>query len=165
MSRYNRIKICTKNLHEMTPENTGKKGICLACRKAYRRQWRLDHPGYNSKYYQDTKDRRNKLARERRKRNPDKVKQYYKVFMYGLSEKKYQEILGSQNGVCVCGKPFDQNHHKPCVDHDHKCCPGDRSCGKCVRGILGKSCNIILGYVEDSVDRLALLVEYFRRKQ
>lgn len=32
-----------------------------------------------------------------------------------------------------------------CVDHDHRCCPGDRSCGKCVRGLLCRTCNRIEG--------------------
>lgn len=29
------------------------------------------------------------------------------------------------------------------VDHDHACCAGSRSCGKCVRGIVCVSCNTL----------------------
>lgn len=31
------------------------------------------------------------------------------------------------------------------IDHDHKCCPGHRSCGSCVRGIVCRSCNLLYG--------------------
>jgi hypothetical protein len=30
----------------------------------------------------------------------------------------------------------------PPVDHDHNCCPGQRSWRKCIRGILCHVCNI-----------------------
>lgn len=34
------------------------------------------------------------------------------------------------------------------VDHDHKCCSGDKSCGKCVRGILCPGCNTGMHYYD-----------------
>jgi hypothetical protein len=47
-------------------------------------------------------------------------------------------------------------------DHDHNCCPGKYSCGRCVRGLLCRSCNLALGYLKDSPDRLLSLVNYLR---
>jgi hypothetical protein len=35
------------------------------------------------------------------------------------------------------------------VDHDHECCPAGRSCGKCVRGVICRRCNIAIGYLRD----------------
>lgn len=37
---------------------------------------------------------------------------------------------------------------KPHMDHDHGCCTGNYSCGKCLRGILCGSCNQVLRWVE-----------------
>jgi hypothetical protein len=34
------------------------------------------------------------------------------------------------------------------VDHDHSCCQGRRSCGKCVRGALCNRHNLYLGFIE-----------------
>lgn len=34
-------------------------------------------------------------------------------------------------------------------DHDHNCCPGYTSCGKCVRGLLCIACNKMLGHLEE----------------
>ena len=46
------------------------------------------------------------------------------------------------------------------IDHDHACCKGKTSCGKCVRGILCISCNATLGHAKDDMDRLKGLIEY-----
>jgi hypothetical protein len=43
------------------------------------------------------------------------------------------------------------------LDHDHACCSGDRSCGKCARGLLCSRCNFVLGWVEKDLTRLNLL--------
>lgn len=34
------------------------------------------------------------------------------------------------------------------IDHDHSCCPGNYSCGGCLRGPLCRAHNLLVGYVE-----------------
>jgi hypothetical protein len=49
------------------------------------------------------------------------------------------------------------------IDHDHSCCPGEGSCGKCVRGALCRECNQGLGNFRDDIDRLESAIAYLSR--
>jgi hypothetical protein len=151
-------------LHVQTRENTTPDGRCRECRRIAHLSWKRKHPEmmrkYLSEYNKKYRDRLNKNAVRRRKENPEKGKKYYRLWTYGLTEEQYEAILKAQHGICICGVDFDTNQHKPCVDHDHKCCPGNRSCGKCVRGILGRSCNIALGLLKDDYIRLERLARH-----
>ena len=79
---------------------------------------------------------------------------------YGLKPGQYQQLLDHQGGVCyIC-------HRKPgakrlACDHDHACCPGPVSCGKCVRGLLCRSCNRdVLGHLKDDPAALQRAIDY-----
>lgn len=49
------------------------------------------------------------------------------------------------------------------VDHDHACCPGDRSCGRCVRGLICMRCNAALGMLHDDLAAAQGIADYLRR--
>ena len=67
------------------------------------------------------------------------------------------ELLKARyNGMCWSCK----ENQATVVDHDHKCCPGKGSCGKCIRGMLCQDCNVGLGYFRDSVSRFTSAIEY-----
>ena len=75
---------------------------------------------------------------------------------YNISLEKYDEM---HNGGCeACG-----SKENLCVDHDHSCCPGEYSCGKCVRGMLCKACNIAEGWLDSDPQRAILLAQYMKR--
>ena len=48
------------------------------------------------------------------------------------------------------------------VDHDHRHCPGQLSCGLCVRGLLCSRCNIAAGLLLDDPGRAHGLGEYLQ---
>jgi hypothetical protein len=75
---------------------------------------------------------------------------------YGLSRAQYDSMLEAQGGVCaICkGAETDATRFRFSVDHDRKCCPTDRTCGKCVRGLLCNTCNRLLGMAADDPQRL-----------
>lgn len=71
---------------------------------------------------------------------------------YKMTIEQYDELFERQGGVCaICRVPAAEaakDNRKLCVDHDHSCCPGQRSCGKCVRGLLCNHCNPKLWVLE-----------------
>lgn len=79
-----------------------------------------------------------------------------KIAKYNLSSEQADYWLGIK--ACqACGTTT-----KLCIDHDHSCCAGSGSCGKCVRGVLCGNCNSALGHAKDSADRLQGLISYLQ---
>lgn len=80
---------------------------------------------------------------------------------YGLTLEDYEAHLREQDGICPgCGISAEQERIRFAVDHDHACCPGEGSCGQCVRGLLCRHCNFALGHVRDDSTRLRNLASY-----
>lgn len=71
------------------------------------------------------------------------------IIKHGLTQERYDAFLLAQNGVCaICKqKPKNNKFH---IDHDHRCCNTQYSCGKCVRGLLCGICNRGLGMFGDN---------------
>jgi hypothetical protein len=100
----------------------------------------------------------------RRAEEPERMKvlarRNYVKTMYNVDAATMESKLKSQGNKCdVCG----DNLTVPFVDHNHACCPGGKSCGKCVRGLLCRSCNMLLGFAKDDIDILTLAVKYLRK--
>lgn len=104
-------------------------------------------------YYAENKT----LVNERSKRNMQKKRDEDKDYnarhslwgKFGLTLEEYDARLAAQGGVCViCGKPPGKKRLH--VDHDRDCCPGDRTCGKCVRDLLCSGCNNGTGITDNA---------------
>ena len=77
------------------------------------------------------------------------------AYKYSLKISEYRDMIGS--GCESCGTT-----QSLCIDHDHSCCPGQGSCGKCIRGVLCRMCNIAEGAIT-SVTQLNGLLEYKKK--
>jgi len=76
-----------------------------------------------------------------------------------LTNEQYQNLVSKNDGICpICN--IDKAY---VIDHDHNCCPGNFSCGRCVRGLLCLHCNWLLGDAKDSVSTLSNAIEYLSR--
>lgn len=143
-----------------------RNGACRACVLARRREkyatdpaWREQKLKTNAKWaathpdYQASEEMRQRRARR------SNLWQNYRI-----REPEYEEMLQRQGGVCaICLRPPGV---KPLsVDHDHSCCKGKNSCGKCIRGLLCGRCNSAIGYLDDSTDALRRALAYIEERK
>ena len=137
--------ICTKckiekPLSEFTKRNT-KLGIQSECRECHRARC--------GEYRAAGRQRANNLFR-----------------LYKLTPEDYAAMLAECDGRCsICGIIPEQYGHMPplVVDHDHSCCPGESSCGKCVRGLICNSCNHGIGKFRDDPNALRAAADYVEK--
>jgi hypothetical protein len=78
---------------------------------------------------------------------------------YNISLDDYDSLWDAQNGRCAACLSLGADRSL-CVDHDHSCCPSDKSCGNCVRGLLCTRCNALLGSAQDEVNVLKGCLAY-----
>lgn len=143
-------QFCPKG-HDTAIVGRNKQGLCRGCarlnakiRYAARRELRA---AYHRLYYAANREQYRKRQRKNRR---------------GLTEDAFLTLLAAQDGRCanpgcetilVEGKALH-------LDHDHACCPGAKSCGKCIRGLLCNRCNLGVGLFYNDPDRLRGMAQY-----
>lgn len=131
----------------------GLKSICNTCRNRKRRE---NYPNEQQKLIDRQK--------QSRKNNPKKHRGYDMKKRFGMTWEDFDKRFAEQGFKCAgCGDiESGEKSGSWHIDHDHSCCPlpNRKTCGKCVRGILCKTCNLSLGQVKDSITRLRGLALY-----
>lgn len=74
---------------------------------------------------------------------------------HGTTLHKVLKLQGSD--VPECAVCFCDDRRRLNVDHDHRCCPGGRSCGECVRGLLCAGHNRVEGLLVTSANAARML--------
>ncbi len=154
---------CPKG-HEYSEENTytDKNGYkhCRTCARERMRESRPRGPGRGSKNKAKThcpqghSCRQCYLFRHR----------ILNVTKHGITPEQKSIWLEKNDFRCeICGLDFLDTKEKICIDHDHRCCPGNFSCGDCIRGMLCLACNRLLGDAKDNIPTLASAILYLDR--
>lgn len=141
--------------HEYTLENTYLYRGWKACRECNRHKALR----YKRRNIDSVRIKDRALQAERRK-DPKYLKHRLKK-KYGMTYEQREDLFISQGSKCASCETTETNQW--CVDHDHSCCPGQYTCGKCVRGILCNNCNTAAGLLKDSPGNARLLADYIEK--
>jgi len=158
----------------------GRGYTCKACSRERSVYWGATNRHRSAEvdrdYWQRHKGKKNAGRRARRRedtefveRDREKKRQHYQAnresilaerqaTKHGMTVAEFRERVENQKGCCaICGRPCE----RLAVDHDHACCPDrNKSCGKCIRGLLCTNCNTGLGMFADDPVRLRAAILY-----
>jgi hypothetical protein len=142
-------------------------------RREQRRRWRLANSEKSREYSrryreanlekeQERHRRRRAANREQERENqrryrarigPDGRRVQHWALNHGIQPEDWAVMWEAQDGRCyLCGD--EMAAAKAHIDHDHRCCPKDHSCGYCRRGLACGGCNRLIGLAGDDPDRL-----------
>lgn len=133
---------------------TGLMGYCRECNAAKSRAWKERNP--------------ERAAGHAANRTPRSTAERRRVGLwvyYRMTWDDYTRRLAEQGGrcaICLTDDP-DTKSDTFHIDHDHSCCAGHKSCGKCVRGLLCSPCNRGLGHMKDDPKRLIAAAKYLTK--
>jgi hypothetical protein len=129
----------------------GRQTVCLECAATPARQWAKR--GWTASDKQAWTTAHKALLNSR---NRDT----YLRKTYTISDQQFWMLFDVQNGkCCLCSRPARTKNLS--VDHDHKCCKGSVSCGRCVRGLLCGRCNTkLMPLVDHHLDVIHAAIEY-----
>ena len=123
----------------------GRSGRCKPCAAVKQREWSESEKG--KAYYKD-------------------YQFDYAIRQHGIEPTEYYAMLEQQGGGCAaCGTTDPGGRGRWQIDHDHSCCPKEKSCGSCIRGLLCWKCNYALGLANDDPDRLRKMIDYLEAAQ
>lgn len=118
-------------------------------------------------YYQANRREFILAATVRNQANPHRHDIYRKSHLkktYGISFEEFDALLVKQgNGCAICQTSVPGGKGTWHIDHDHSCCSGRKSCGKCIRGLLCQRCNAGLGHFGDNRESLRKAISYLEK--
>lgn len=175
-------KVCTKcnvekpvtDFYKNKQNPTGYLSSCKKCAEEYKRnnprskqyfsEYREKNRDRIREYHKDHYEENKESIREKQNQtySPEKTRARKLLSVYNITQDDYNAMLERQNHVCAICKGVNANGYSLYVDHDHSCCPGEKSCGKCVRGLLCMTCNFGIGNFKDSPALIDSAREYLK---
>lgn len=149
-------KVCTvcreqKPLDEFQPHirgAQGRRGQCRVCRNVYEAEWR-----------DKNREACRAAGRKYVANNREKQKNYNREFRTFFTPEVFAQRLAEQDNACaICHVDFETTDSMHIhADHEHRT-------GKS-RGVLCRSCNLGLGYFNDSTILFERAIEYLKKYQ
>jgi hypothetical protein len=142
--------------HDTFVTGRSKGGNCLKCSLERNREAYYDHieetKAKNTAWAIANPEKVKKIKDRWKRLNPMKMKNIKLRQRNGITLEYYDKLFKKQHGKCAICKVHRSKFDRAfAVDHDHNCCPGKKSCGKCIRGLLCFPCNTKLGIVENKL--------------
>lgn len=162
------MRTCTKckldkpldRFTKSTQTKSGYLGYCKDCDNLRKRASEAKLKEENPEAWKEKQDQYRKTYRNNHK---EKVaasdRRRSLIAKFGITPEQYDELLQRQNGVCaICDEAPGKRRFA--VDHDHSCCPTQKTCGLCIRGLLCSNCNTALGLLKEDRDRILKMIKY-----
>ena len=163
---FKRCSACTqvKPISEFDRNRSRRDGLANRCKLCRRVEKTAQARAYQKAYYWTNREQLREKTRQWQRDNPDAVWRH-KLRLRGLTVERFEEMLAQQESRCaICGADKAQlgadtkrGWH---VDHDHSCCPKQRGCRACIRGLLCSRCNHAMGMFGDSAILLRAAAAY-----
>ena len=168
------MKKCTKCLVEKPLDHfsnraASKDGKMTQCKDCSNKS--------KKKYYQDNREviaernakyragNRKEISEKRKPTSPEQGRKYAMKYRFGITQEQYDRMFVEQNGICAICENVSDNGQLLCIDHDHSCCPGRKTCGECIRGLLCTRCNMAIGQLRENVTYLENAIKYIQSFQ
>ena len=158
--------------HKNKSTKDGYAAYCKPCKSGMDKDWiladpkRVERRARRTRLWQQSNPERYKESIDRWKaNNPDRKymldKKSHLWTSYRLTIEDYICMLDKQDSKCaIC-----RGEGRLYVDHDHACCPGNTTCGKCVRGLLCTRCNNFVGHIEiygETINNAIAYIDYYK---
>ena len=155
------------DFHKNSQTKDGLSAYCKPCKSQIDKDWisskpeQIEKRKHRARQWQKNNPERHKASiTEWRKNNPQQKwsldKKSHLWTHYRMTIDDFSRMHQEQGGKCaVC-----RLSRKLVVDHDHSCCPGKTTCGKCVRALVCSRCNTLLGMSGDNKNLLFSAAEY-----
>lgn len=163
--KLDKKKICKRG-HDILICGRTSTNNCRECDRLVRQniKFKIKRRKYMKRYNKLNRKLIRKRSKKRYLDHPEAVKNQKLKQTFNITLDSYNKMLKEQKYRCAgCRRHRSEFGKAFAVDHDHACCSGEKSCGKCIRGLLCYDCNFILGRARDNSETLKRLAIYVRK--
>lgn len=128
---------------------------------AYKQEWKRRNPD-------KVKAQQDRDRAKRPKADPGETYRRWLWRCHGMTPEDHEAMVVAQGSLCyLCGDilKFEREGRarQAYIDHDHRCCPAQRSCASCRRGLACPGCNYIIGFARDDPERLMRIASNLKK--